>query len=250
MPKTGLPYQSASYEISGVQSHKLVKGDVDDILYVVPTGTKPFPLTIKITTQPYSYKKELARAVARPLPADAQANLGAILMLDPKSPTVQKAVADLKGRDTLATVRNILTWQSKYIEYKLANKAIEVLDFKSVDDIIKRGHAECRGHALLFVALCRACNVPARPIWGMVRLPPGADRKDGDIVSHNWAEVYVSGAGWIPVDPRRPATFGFLPNYFMRMYMDAQKSKTSTEPLPMLNLVYMNGPDLRFEETR
>ena len=64
--------------------------------------------------------------------------------------------------------------------------------------------------------------------------------------------VIVSGkaAGWVPVDPRRSATLGFLPNYYMRMSMDAQKTKTSTENVPQLNLMYMHGAKLRFEEAR
>jgi tetratricopeptide (TPR) repeat protein len=250
MPRDGLPYQSASYEISGAKSHKLVKGDVDDILQVVPIGTKPFTLTIKIATQPHSYKYDLAKASAKPLPADARANLGSIFAVDPKSPTLQKAAAGLKGEDTQATVRNILDWLKKNIDYKLEKKSINELDFKSVDEIVKRGHAECRGHALLFTALCRACDIPARPIWGILRVPPGGELKYGEIVSHNWAEVYVSGAGWVPIDPQRPETFGFLPNYYMRMFMDAQKTKTSTEALPVLNLMYMHGGKLRFEEAR
>ncbi len=250
MPKDGLPYQSASYEIGDVKSHKLIKGDVDNVLQVVPLGTKPFALTIKITTQPYSYKKELARAVAKPLPADARANLGAIYAAYPRSPALQKVVAGLKSADTQAAVRSILDWLQTNIDYKLEKKTIAELDFKSVDEILKRGYAECRGQALLFTALCRACDIPARPIWGILRVPPGGDLKYGEIVSHNWAEVYVSGAGWIPVDPQRPETFGFLPNYYMRMFMDAQKTKTSAEALPVLNLMYMHEGKLRFEEAR
>jgi len=250
MPRDGLPYQSVTYEISGVKSHKLIKGDVDDVLQVVPLGSKPFPLTITITTQAHSFKKELAKAAAMPLPADARAHLGSIVTVDPRSSTLQKVAATVKGDDALATVRNILAWQQKNIAYKLEKESITDLDFKSVDEIVKRGSAECRGHALLFIALCRACDIPARPIWGIVRLPPGADRKFGDIVSHNWAEVYVSGAGWVPVDPRRTATLGFLPNYYMRMSMDAQKSKTSTENVPQHNLMYMHSAKLRYEESR
>jgi tetratricopeptide (TPR) repeat protein len=250
MPKDGMPYQHVTYEIKDVKSHKLIKGDIDDVLQVVPMGTMPFPLTIKITTEPYVFNKELAKAAAKPLPADAKAQLGSLVAIDPKSPVLQKVVANLKGTDTKATLYNLLDWQNKNITYKLKNEAIDELDFKSVDEIVKRGNAECRGHALLFTGLCRAAGIPARPIWGIVRLPPGADRKLGDIVSHNWVEVYIAGAGWIPVDPRRPATLGFLPNYYMRMYMDGQKTSTSSEALPQMNLMYMNGPHLRYEEAR
>jgi transglutaminase-like putative cysteine protease len=250
MPKSGLPYQNATYEIGDVKSHKLVKGEVDDVLQVMPLGTKPFALTIKITTQAFSFKKDLARAAAKPLPADAKAQLGASVAIDPKSPTLQMVAATLKSDDTITTVRNVMDWQRMNINYKLESKSIGELDFKSVDEIVKRGHAECRGHALLFTALCRACGVPARPIWGILRVPPGADLKYGEIVSHNWAEVYVSGAGWVPVDPQRPETLGFLPNYYMRMFMDAQKTRTSTETIPILNLMYMHDAKLRFEEAR
>jgi tetratricopeptide (TPR) repeat protein len=119
LPKNGLPYQSVTYEIGDVKSHRLIKGDVNDVLSVAPQGTKPFSLTIKVTTQPYSYRKELAKAVSKPPPAEAKAFLGAVYAIDPKSPTLKKAVAGLKGDDTLATVRNILAWMKKNIDYRL-----------------------------------------------------------------------------------------------------------------------------------
>src|SRR5205814_9882921 len=124
MPKDGLPYQNVTYEISGVKNHKLVKGEVDDVLQVVPMGSKPFPLTITITTQPHSFKNELGKAAAMPLPADARAHLGSIVTVDPRSPTLQKVAATVKGDDALATVRNILAWQQKNIVYKLEKESI------------------------------------------------------------------------------------------------------------------------------
>lgn len=250
LPKDGLPYQSVSFEIEGVKSHRLVKGEVNDVLQVVPQGKKTFPLTIKVTTEPYSYKKELAKATAKPLPAALKAELGPLHSVDPKSAALKKIVAGLKGEDNLATVRNVLAWMKKNVEYKLERTSIAELDFKAVDEIVTRGHAECRGYTLLFTGLCRAAEIPARPIWGILRVPPGADRKFGEIVSHNWAEVYFSGAGWIPVDPQHPETLGFLPNYYLRSFMDARKSKTSTETLPILNLMFMHDAKLKFDESR
>jgi tetratricopeptide (TPR) repeat protein len=249
LPKGDLPYQSLTYEIDGVQSHKVVKGEANDILYVVPKGPKPIPLTMKVTVQPYTFKKELAKVSAKPLPDDAKAYLAAGEFINPKSPALAKVVAGLKGDNSVETARNILTWMKKNIEYKLEKKVITELDFKSVDEILERGHAECRGYAMLFTALCRAAGVPARPVWGLIRIPTGQDPQFGDITSHNWAEFYVSGVGWVPVDPQHPETLGCLPTNIIRIFMDAKKSKTSNEVLPMLNLMYMNGDKLKFEES-
>jgi tetratricopeptide (TPR) repeat protein len=249
MPKSSLPYQSVTYEISGAKGSRLVKGEVNDFLYLVPDGTKTITLTTKVTVQPYSFKKALAKATPRPLPAEARACLGPCLTIDPKSASLTKVVADLKGRTSVDTARNILAWMKKNIEYKLEKTSIAELDFKNVDEIVERGHAECRGYALLFTALCRAAGVPARPIWGLTRVAPDQDQRYGDIASHNWAEFYVSGCGWVPIDPQKPETLGFLPTSCIRMMMDAQKTKTSLEMLPVINLLTMNGDKLKFDES-
>jgi transglutaminase-like putative cysteine protease len=250
LPKGNLPYQSVTYDVKDARGQRLVKGDVNDVLYITPQGTKPFTLTTKVTVRPYSFKKELAKADPMPLPEEARASLGPADMLDPKSPALKKVVANLKAGNNVDTARNILTWMKKNIEYKLGNTPIEEPDFKTVDEVLERRSGECRGYALLFVALCRAAGVPARPVWGLARVQPGQDQRFGGIASHNWAEVYVPGAGWVPVDPQRPETLGFLPTSDIRIFMDVRKSKTSTETLPMLNLVYMNGGKLKFDEAR
>jgi tetratricopeptide (TPR) repeat protein len=251
LPKDGLPYQKVSYQITDVKSDRFVKGDINDTLHVVPMGTKTFPLTIRVTTEPYSYKKELSKADTKPPPPETKAFLGPIYSIDPKSPALKKIATGLKGENSLTTVRNILAWMKKNVEYKLERSdSIVEHDFKSVDEIVKRGYAECRGYSLLFVGLCRAAGVPARPIWGLLRVPPGTDRKFGDIVSHNWAEVYISGSGWIPIDPQRAETLGFLPTNYLRFAMDARKGPNSTETLPILNLMFMHGGKLRFDESR
>jgi tetratricopeptide (TPR) repeat protein len=249
MPKTGLPYQTVTYEIAGVKSHKLVKGDANDMLVVVP-GTEPFPLTIKVSVSPYSYKKDLAKASSvKTLSADAKANLGPIHRVDPKSPAVKKIAAGLKAGDRVATVHNIQAWLKKNIDYKQDTKKLTDTDFDSIDDIIRRGHGDCLSHTMLFVGLCRAADVPARPIWGIFRQLAG-DGKQGELISHNWAEVWIAGA-WAPVDPQWPETLGFLPTHYIRCFMNAQKSKGSLETLPLHNLIYMQqGGSLRFEEAR
>ena len=53
---------------------------------------------------------------------------------------------------------------------------------------------ECGDSSALFIAMCRAAGIPARPVVGF-----WADPAYGS--AHVWAEFYVQDIGWIPVDP-------------------------------------------------
>lgn len=63
----------------------------------------------------------------------------------------------------------------------------------------QRGGGKCADISAVYVSIARAAGVPARDVYGL-RL---ADPKTGDITSgfHCWAEFYLPGTGWVPVDP-------------------------------------------------
>jgi transglutaminase-like putative cysteine protease len=59
-------------------------------------------------------------------------------------------------------------------------------------------HGDCTDVHSLFIGMARAAGIPARLAVGF-SLPEG--QKQGTIPSyHSWAEFYMSGLGWIPVD--------------------------------------------------
>ncbi len=244
LAKTGLPYQTATWKLTGAKGSRVVKGEANDVLYVVPQPGSAFQLVHTITVTPYSFKKKLAARKTGPLPKAVRPYLGPSMGINPSSPKLARVVSRLKADDSVETVRNILGWLHKNVNYKFDKKTIGELDFKNVDDLVERGHAECRGYTLLCTGLCRAAGVPARPVWGLAILTP----EQGGFASHNWVEVYINGVGWVPVDPQRPESFGLLPNNNLRLYMDMQKGLRTLEGLPMLNLLAMNGGKLRYEE--
>lgn len=98
----------------------------------------------------------------------------------------------------------------------------------------------CGQFHALFVALCRVNGIPARPISGFIQgatdikekelkvyrsfeyeLSPNGlagtqhyfrGRNGMSALPHVWAEFYLSGYGWIPVDLNIGPTFGYLKN--------------------------------------
>lgn len=60
---------------------------------------------------------------------------------------------------------------------------------------MKQGYGHCWDKSDVFITLCRAAGIPARQWAGWV-----PTMKSG----HVWAEVHLTGEGWIPVDPTTP----------------------------------------------
>jgi hypothetical protein len=241
-PKDELPYQSFSFKITGAKGHKVVKTEVNDVLEVVPQGNKPFQVTMTVTVQPFSYKEKLAARKSVPTPAAVKPYLGSSVAVDPTSPALRKVAKELKSDDPVETVNNIGTWMRKNIEYKVTGKLIDKIDFKTADELLERKHAECLGYSILFTALCRSAGVPARQIWGLYMNPDGKS-----FASHSWAEVYIGGVGWLPVDPQAPESLGLLPNTHIRFFMPMKRNTKSNEATPQANLLYMSGDKLKFD---
>lgn len=84
-------------------------------------------------------------------------------------------------------------------------------------DMLATTRGECGDYAALFVALCRAAGLPARPQVGF-----WADKTNEP---HVWAEFHVPGHGWVPADPSvgdgtplaRYREFANLPNLNRRL---------------------------------
>ncbi|MFW6289222.1 MAG: transglutaminase domain-containing protein, partial [Spirochaetota bacterium] len=66
---------------------------------------------------------------------------------------------------------------------------------RSVLSGLESGAGDDFTYAMVFVTALRAARVPARPVGGILVTA------DGGAYPHFWAEFFVTGIGWIPVDP-------------------------------------------------
>jgi transglutaminase-like putative cysteine protease len=103
-----------------------------------------------------------------------------------------------RERNPYLKARRIYDWlitQGGIQGEPVSGDVLEALDRKQTDPY---------GSALLFCALARAGGIPALPVSGVL-----IDRS-GQAVRHYWAEFWIDGFGWIPVDPALGA--GVLPD--------------------------------------
>lgn len=106
-------------------------------------------------------------------------------------PDIQQAAARIfaschTDRDRARAAYNFVRLRTRY------DKSLIPLGRQSVLDALATGRAVCTGFAQLCITLCRAGGVPARLVSG-----------EGRSGFHNWAEVWLQGEGWVPVDPTR-----------------------------------------------
>ena len=93
-------------------------------------------------------------------------------------------------------VEAIYDWVRDKVEYKKYKK------IKGALAALNEGTGDCEELTSLFVALCRASNVPARSVW---------------VPGHCYAEFYLQdaqqGGHWFPCQPAGAAAFGGIPEF-------------------------------------
>lgn len=110
-----------------------------------------------------------------------------------------------KAENDMDKVNNISDFVSSHMKYNLNASGSN----QGALSALRSGEGVCEDFAALFIALCRAADVPARQVNGYA--DPKAtgeswNKENTPLVSlkgyrHCWAEVYVDGKGWLAVDP-------------------------------------------------
>ncbi len=100
------------------------------------------------------------------------------------------------NRGILARARAVYDW---VVENTQRDPNVKGCGLGIVEVTLAKRSGKCADLSAVYVALARSIGVPAREVFGL-RLGRGAqeDITDG---YHCWAEFYLPGTGWIPVDP-------------------------------------------------
>lgn len=110
-----------------------------------------------------------------------------------------------KSTDTLALLKDLSSGVSAWVSYQSRDDE----GVQSPAQTLDRGWGSCRDFAVLFVEAARCLGFGARLVSGYLYNPSSALLGSTDAGStHAWAEVFVSGAGWISFDPTNQSVGG------------------------------------------
>ncbi len=110
-----------------------------------------------------------------------------------------KEIADTitKGKKgILEKSRSVYDW---VVENTYRDPNVKGCGLGIVEETLSKRGGKCADISSVYVALARAAGVPAREVFGLrLGKKPEEDMTGGH---HCWAEFYLPGTGWVPVDP-------------------------------------------------
>ncbi len=134
--------------------------------------------------------------------------------IDSNKKNIKEKAAELKSTDTLTTLQNIYYFVKQHIKYKYHSYSI------GANKALKTKTGDCTEYSDLFVALCRANNIPARTVYGYVS-------KYGKLAKHTWVEVFINKYGWVRFEP----TPGNSSNFYVMIQDYLQLSELRHDPI-------------------
>ncbi|MDI6856598.1 MAG: transglutaminase-like domain-containing protein [Candidatus Thermoplasmatota archaeon] len=146
------------------------------------------------------------------LETDRQKRRGDTLVIEMVGPTTGKSIKECLGhtpfiqskdkriielsRQIVGRTRNSWGKVEKLVNWVSTNiRDMPTVTIPSALDVLETREGDCGEHSILFVALARACKIPAEVVVGLVYT-------EGGFYYHAWAKVWVGR--WVEVDP----TFG------------------------------------------
>ena len=190
-PRTETHQQAVDWKINApgkCQSHRDAYGNIGHILVL----DRPHQ-EIRITV---SGHVEISKKNAH-LPADG-GEVPRLVYLQPTHlTTADQAVLNLAHAENRSKCGAIDSM------FKLINAILHAVAYvpgisqvtSTAVDVLRAGAGVCQDHAHVFIACCRALDLPARYVSGYIH-PGDTDHA----ASHAWADVWLEGIGWVSFD--------------------------------------------------
>jgi len=231
-------YPPYSYiELVDVQPawEKIYKDERDNIIAqfhfenVMPQDTLQITFTYRLQMSPYEFPKDNALiGYYDPTSPEYNAYISSEPLIESDNIDMIAKAEALTNRvnSVYDNAHHIYDFVSTYLIYEISAEEKKGALYALNNGSKKGSNCDCTEYSLLFVALCRAIGIPARPIYGYLKqenkIPPWQE-------AHAWAEFMTPSGKWITVDPT--SGIDFPERYFAK----ANNTQLAMcEPSPLL----------------
>jgi transglutaminase-like putative cysteine protease len=212
MPLASAPYQHTlgeTYQAQGGTAVMVERDDFDVLVAQWNDGVDPIlTVTSRVSTGGHSANLE-EQTVPPPLDERVLAPFLRATKLIPTDGIVKTTATEITGRagTDFERARAIYDWIVDHTVRDAETRGCGTGDIRFMLET-KSLSGKCADLNSLFVGLARASGIPARDVWGLRIAPSRLDARslglaseDATKAQHCRAEVYLTGYGWVPVDP-------------------------------------------------
>lgn len=170
-------------------------------LYLYTQWDGPFrERTLKVAFKATARELKVARLVETraAIPPEVQKYTEAEFWIPSNDEKIRKLARQITAgkKGILAKARAVYDWT---VDNTRRDPNIPGCGLGNVEATLASRSGKCADISSVYVALARAAGIPAREVFGLRLGQPGqSDITDGH---HCWAEFYLPGTGWVPVDP-------------------------------------------------
>lgn len=125
------------------------------------------------------------------------------------------------------TLSSVLETIFNFVNQKIINDP--TVKYQSTDQILKLHRANTLGRAKLMVTLCRASNIPARLVTGVVV------KEMLNLDEHFWIEIY-NDEHWVAYDPRLGLA-GEIPHNYLRLKENSEQLSYLSDGTPLNTII-------------
>jgi transglutaminase-like putative cysteine protease len=185
----------------------------------------PNQLRLQINVKATLFRYDLATAKKRqnedePNAPDLRPFLKNEKFIEKTDPEIQKIAESMPDVNQIELVRHIYDYTTNYMNYVYSTQEVGALG------ALRKKEGACTDYCDLFVALCRAKDIPSRVVKGYIS-------ESLDTPKHAWAEVHLEKYGWVPFD----LTYG-----------DVEQSSIRSERFENLRPIYVYLTNIRNDE--
>ncbi|NVP55485.1 transglutaminase family protein [Mycoplana rhizolycopersici] len=105
---------------------------------------------------------------------------------------VRELARTAEGETELARMHALMATLHQAVDYKAGETATDT----TAERALEKGSGVCQDHAHIMISAARALGLPARYVSGYLLMDGHVDQA----ASHAWADVHISGLGWVGFD--------------------------------------------------